>query len=53
MKRTTSAADIKRMAALQQQNKKLRKDLWEETGRSIRAERDRDGWRNVVRRAER
>lgn len=40
MKRTTPAADVKRMAALQKQNAELQGDLRQETGRAVRAERE-------------
>lgn len=38
MKRKTSAADVKRMAALQQENAKLRQGAREQAGRTMRAE---------------
>lgn len=43
MKRTTSAADLKRMAALQQQNVRLGKESARLKDRDERAERKIDG----------
>jgi hypothetical protein len=53
MKRTSSAKDIKQAAALRQENTRLRVKVMNTETELYRTERERDGWRNTVRRTER